>query len=90
MRLCVAWLLLPLVSGCASYPTGNSPQAVCRRDALDDPAVKQITIAQMNSGSMSGKAKFDYRQAVHDAYNKCLRQHGVEFRGGVEPVRPAY
>lgn len=90
MRLRVAWLVLPLVSGCASFPTGNSPQAICQRDALDDPAVKQITIEQMNTGTMSGKAKFNYTQAVHDAYINCLRRRGVVVRGGVEPVRPAY
>jgi hypothetical protein len=90
MRLCVAWLLLPLVSGCASYPSGDSPQAVCQREALDDPAVKQLTIAQMNSGAMSGKARFDYTHALHDAYNNCLRRRGVVVRGGVEAVRPAY
>jgi len=90
MRLRFVCLLLPLVSGCASFPTGNSPQAVCQRDALDDPAVKQITIEQMNSGAMSRKAHFAYTQAVHDAYNKCLLRRGVTVRGGVEAVQPAY
>jgi len=90
MRLRFACLLLPLVSGCASFPTGNSPQAVCQRDALNDPTVKQITIQQMNYGMMSGKSKFAYTQAVHDAYNNCLLRHGVTVRGGVEAVRPGY
>ena len=90
MRLRIACLLLALVSGCAAYPTGDSPQAVCQRDALDDPTVKQITIEQMNSGAISPKAKFTYTQAVHDAYNTCLLRHGVTVRGGVEAVRPAY
>jgi hypothetical protein len=90
MRLRVACLLVALVSGCASFPSGNSPQAVCQRDALNDPAVKQITIEQMNTGAMSGKAKFAYTQAVHEAYNNCLLRRGVTVRGGVEAVRPAY
>ena len=90
MKLRFAWLLLPLLSGCASYPTGDSPQAVCQRQALNDPNVRQITVRQMNSGTMSGKANFAYTQAVHDAYNKCLLQRGVTVRGGVEPVRPGY
>jgi len=94
MRLRFACLLLPLVSGCASFPSGNSPQAVCQRDALNDPAVKRITIEQMSgqmtSGLMSPKTNFDYNQAVRDAYNNCLLRHGVTVRGGVESVRPAY
>jgi hypothetical protein len=90
MRLRFACLLLPLLSGCASFPPGNSPQAVCRRNALDDPAVKRITIEQMGSGTMSPKAKFAYNQAVHDAYNNCLLRRGVTVQGGVEAVRPSY
>lgn len=90
MRLRFVWLLLPLVTGCASVPTGNSPEALCHRDALNDPSVKQITIEQMNSSSMSGKAKFAYTQALHDAYNNCLRRRGIAVQGGVEPVRPGY
>lgn len=90
MRLGLACLLLPLVLGCASVSGGNTPQAVCQRDALDDPNVKQLTVEQMNSGYMSPKAQFSYTQAVHDAYNDCLRRHGIVVRGGVEAVRPSY
>lgn len=82
------WPLLLLASGCG--PTGNSPQAVCQREALNDPAVKHLAIGQMNSGGMSPKADFAYRQAVHTAYNNCLRQHGIVVQGGVEAVQPGY
>ncbi len=90
MRRHFAWLLLPLVSACASGPTGNTPQAVCHREALDDPTVKQITVEQINSGAMSPKAQFSYNQALHNAYNNCLLRHGVAVQGGVEAVQPSY
>jgi hypothetical protein len=90
MRRRFAWLILPVLSGCVAFPTGNSPEALCHRDALNDPAVKQIAIEQMNTGAMSPKAKFAYAQAVHDAYNNCLRRRGIAVQGGVEAVRPSY
>lgn len=88
MKRRFVWALLLVASGCG--PTGNSPQAVCQREALNDPAVKRLTIDQMNSGGMSPKADFAYRQAMHTAYTDCLRQHGIVLQGGVEPVRPGY
>lgn len=90
MRPRIAWLLLPLMTACAYGPRGNTPQAICQRDALNDPTVKQITIEQMNSGAMSARAKFTYTQALHAAYNNCLRRRGIVARGGVEPVQPSY
>jgi hypothetical protein len=89
MRLHFAWLLLPLVSACASGPTGNSPQAVCQHEALYDPTVKQVT-EQMDWPNMSPKAQFRYKQALHNAYNNCLLRHGVAVQGGVEAVQPSY
>jgi hypothetical protein len=88
MRLRLAWLLLPLVSACASGPTGNGPLATCHREALNDPAVRQIAVEQMYTGVMSPKAQFAYNQALHDAYNNCLLRHGLAVQGGVEAVRP--
>jgi hypothetical protein len=83
------WLLalLALLGGCGlGEPTGNSPQAECRRQAYDDPAVKRLTIQNMNGGATQDQ-EFEYDKALHDATNACLRRMGVPVRGGVEPVR---
>lgn len=85
------WILLPLlVAACAFEPQGNSPQAICKRDAYNDPTVKQMTIENTQRSSMSPKANFDYNEALHRAYDACLLKHGVAVKGGVEPVRPSY
>jgi hypothetical protein len=89
MRLDFAWLLLPFVSACALGPTGNTPQAVCHREALDDPTVRQIAVEQLSTDVMSPKVEFSYRQALHNAYDNCLLRHGVAVQGGVEAVRPS-
>jgi hypothetical protein len=85
-----ALLLLPLVSACALGPTGDTPQAVCHREALYDPTVRLIAVQQRGSGTMSPKAKFRYKQAVDKAYDNCLLRRGVAVPGGVEAVQPHY
>ena len=84
------WILLPLLAACASVPQGNSPQAQCKRQAYDDPTVKQLTVEGTSVNIMSPKLQFDYNQALRNAYEACLLKHGVAVRGGVEPVRPGY
>jgi hypothetical protein len=90
MRLHFAWLLLPLVSACAPGPTGNAPQALCQRESLNDPTVKQIAISQFGPYLMNPKVQFNYEQALHKAYDDCLLRHGIAVRGGVEAVQPGY
>jgi hypothetical protein len=93
MRRSGVWLLLALVvpvAGCSSWsePAGNTPQAECRRQAYDDPTVKQLIIRGMGEGGASPQTQFDYEKALHDATVACLKKKGVTVRGGVEPVRP--
>jgi hypothetical protein len=93
MRRCGVWLLLALatsVAGCRSWfePSGNSVEAVCSRQAYDDPTVKQVMIRSMGEPSANPQTQFDYEKALRDATNACLRKRGVAVRGGVEPVRP--
>ncbi|HUB16848.1 MAG TPA: hypothetical protein VMB34_33245 [Acetobacteraceae bacterium] len=90
MRHPGVWLLsLLLLAGCTwGEPTGNSPQAQCRRDAYNDPKVKQLTIESMGQMGANPQNQFDYEKALHDATEACLRKQGVAVQGGVEPVRP--
>jgi len=79
-------LLLLLLAACG--PTGNSPEAVCDREANDDPAVKLIIIQQ---SAVTARA-WQYPDELPDARNRakraCLARLGVlPPGGGVEPVR---
>lgn len=88
MRRPGVWLLLFVLAGCASGGSGDSPEAVCRRQAYDDPKVKHLTIESLGQSSADPQAQFDYNKALRDATEACLRQKGIQVRGGVEPVQP--
>ena len=88
MRPHSLWLLLCILAGCAPGNSGDSPEAVCRRQAYDDPKVKQLTVEGMGQATANPQVQFDYRKALYDATNACLRQKGIQVRGGVEPVQP--
>lgn len=88
MRRQAAWLLLLVLAGCVSSPPNDSPQAECRRQAYDDPKVKRLTIEWLGESASNSQARFDYNKALRDATDACLRQKGIQVRGGVEPVRP--
>jgi hypothetical protein len=91
MRQRLAGLLLLLLAGCGSNSPDDSPDAVCRRQAYDDPTVKDLTIGSTNwvqQNPLKGQSQFEYNQALRDATDACLRQKGIQVRGGVEPVRP--
>jgi hypothetical protein len=80
--------MLFTLAGCAASGPGDSPEAVCRRQAYDDPAVKHLTVENLGSSSADPDAQFEYYKALRDATQTCLRQKGIQVRGGVEPVRP--
>jgi len=88
MRRPAVWLVLLVLAACGSNSPADSPDAVCRRQAYDDPAVKHLTIATLQNASPSGQVVSDYNQALRDATQACLRQKGIQVRGGVELVRP--
>jgi hypothetical protein len=81
--------LLVLLAGCGlGRSSGDSPEAVCRRQAYDDPEVKHQIIEGMGISAANPDSQFAYRMALRKATDRCLRQRGVQVRGGVEPVRP--
>lgn len=89
-----------LLAGCASRPASQTASgqtaddAVCRREAYDDPQVKALSIQAMQQGpspptfdfsftSAQENARYAYRQAVL----ACMQRRGLMTSGGVEPVR---
>jgi hypothetical protein len=88
MRQVGACLVLVMLAGCSSSGPADNPEAVCRRQAYDDPTVKSLTVKNLGISMLAPDAEFDYSKALHDATQTCLRQKGVQVRGGVEPVRP--
>jgi len=93
MRRSSVWFLLALaapMAGCSSWfgPTGDGVEAQCRRQAYDDPTVKQYVIASMGPSGANPQNQFDYEKALHDATVACMKKRGITVRGGVEPVRP--
>ena len=83
-----ACLMLILLAGCGAGNSGDSPEAVCRRQAYDDPTVKRLTIGYLGATGADPGADFDYNKALRDATDACLRKKGIQVRGGVESVRP--
>jgi hypothetical protein len=88
MRRHGVWLVLLVLAGCGASNQGNSPEAECRRQAYDDPKVKQLTIENLGQSTADPQVQFNYNKALYDATNACLQQKGIQVRGGVEPVGP--
>ena len=88
MMRCGIVLLVLLAGGCATSGTDQAPEAQCRRQAYDDPAVKNLQIESMQMIGANRQYSYDYDVAYRKAYQTCLRQKGIAVRGGVEPVRP--
>lgn len=87
MRRCGVCLVVVVLAGCASSGSGDTAEAACQRKAYDDPTVKLLTIQNLGvAAAADPSAQFEYRKALHDATDACLRQKGVQVRGGVEPV----
>jgi hypothetical protein len=83
------WLFVLLLAGCGwGQPQGNSPEAICRREAYNDPTVKRVTIESMGTAGINQQMQFKYNKAIRDATNACLRRRGIKVPGGVEPVEP--
>lgn len=77
--------LLLLLAGCAQ--AGNAPDAVCDREANNDPVVKDIIMKQAGVSWLA----FSYPNALENARDRakraCLaRIGGLPAGGGVEPV----
>jgi hypothetical protein len=81
------FLVVLLLGGCA--PQGTGPDAVCERDSYDDPAVKQMMVAQAGNPALELHQQDAMNNARQQAKRACLRRLGQlpAGGGGVEPMR---
>jgi len=79
-------LLVLLLAACG--PTGTGPEAVCEREANDDPAVKLLIVRNLGNPGSSYNYQSDLANAHARAKRACLRRLGqLPPGGGVEQVR---
>ncbi len=78
--------LLLLLAACAREP--ESAQAVCERQANNDPAVKRLIIKGVGSAYFLHDSQDELNAAKQDAMLACLRDRGVIRKGGVERQKP--
>jgi hypothetical protein len=87
-------IVMVMLAGCASKPTTRTADdAVCRKEAYNDPHVKALiarsvpgitnNIFDFSFSDPQTDAQYAYRQAVQ----ACLVRRGLATAGGVEPVR---
>ncbi|HUC16942.1 MAG TPA: hypothetical protein VMA37_04545 [Acetobacteraceae bacterium] len=88
MTLRVLVLLAALLPA-ACAPSDNSPEAVCRHQAYDDPQVRALRIQMMRSYSANLGSQGQLKYLLRQATLRCLQDKGVAVPGGVEPVQPA-
>ena len=75
-----------LLAACG--PTGNSPEAVCDREAYSDPVVKELLIREEGNPWLGFNDQDGLGAAKDRARRACLSRLGVlPGGGGVEPVR---
>ncbi len=86
MRFHACCLLFVLLTGCVVTPKDDSPEAICRRQAYDDPKVKTMTVHSLYLTGNQMSSYDDYDHALHDATQACLIKMGIP-AGGVQPVR---
>jgi len=75
--------LLP--AACAS---DNSPEAVCRRQAEQDPKVQELQFMSAHSMALAETNKGELTFLIREGTLRCLQDKGLVPTGGVEPVEP--
>ena len=76
-----AFALLLLLGACAG-PTGNAPDAVCDREAWNDPAVKLLMVRQEGNSWLTFNDPDGVKNARDRAKRACLARLGQAPAGG--------
>lgn len=78
-------LLALLPVACA---TDNSPQAVCRRQAEQDPKIQELEFMSAHSMALEETYKGQLTFLIREGTLRCLQDKGLLPSGGVEPIEP--
>jgi hypothetical protein len=73
-----------VLAGCG----GSGPEADCERQAMNDPAVREIYSRTDGYYTYPGVQRNDLLQAKRQAVLRCMRAKGLAPPGGVQPVVP--
>jgi hypothetical protein len=72
----------------AACTEGNTPQAECERQAMNDPDVLQIYTRTDGNYTFEGVQHTQLRDYKRQAVLRCMRAKGLVPPGGVQPVIP--
>lgn len=94
MRLLALPLLLALAA-CSGFTTsspGSGPEAVCEREAANDPTVRHLEMRQVGNPNYTADSAAQVRYLREQAKRSCLRRLGAlpPGQGGVEAVRQPF
>jgi hypothetical protein len=81
-------LVLIAAIGFAACSSEGGPNAVCEREADNDPTVHELTQRSLATTREAFELEPDLEYARRKAFLACLRRHGLAPPGGVEPLRP--
>ena len=82
----LTFCLVLLLGACAN---SDSPQAVCRRQASNDPEVRALTVQALIQPMMAPNYYPEIEFHRRQAELRCLQNKGLATPGGVEPVMPS-
>jgi hypothetical protein len=78
--------MLLALAGCG--PDESTPQGQCRREAFNDPAVKDLQMRSLGGQSTAQELLPDLKDAENRATQRCLSARGLAPKGGVELEKP--
>ena len=90
MKLRGVWLLALLLTACGSTRPASEAEAMCRRQAYDDPAVQNLTVQNLTTNGDNPHQQLTRELALRQAMQSCLQRNGLARGGGVEPIHPRY
>ncbi len=80
-------LALTACGGGTPVSAEDAATAACRAQVNDDPAVQEARIKLDTGMGQLATERRNLSIAEDNAMQKCLTEHGVRFRGGVERER---
>jgi len=92
IRLLPLLLLLAACSGFSASTPASGPEAVCEREANNDPTVRHLEMRQTGNPNFTADSAAQIKYLREQAKRACLRRLGAlpAGQGGVEAVRQPF